>query len=322
MEPERPTLRDVLRARRVIRPYLPPTPLIRYPAIDRLVGAEVYVKHENCQPVGAFKVRGGVYLMSRLSENERRRGVIAASTGNHGQSVAYAAKLFDVPAIIGVPEEANPSKVESMRNLGAEVIFHGPDFDAAREHVEALAAERGYRYIHSGNEPDLLAGVGTIALEILEEQPEIETLIVPVGGGSGAAAAAIVAKSVDPAIRVIGVQAEGAPAAWRSWRDHAPRETARIDTFAEGLATRSTFSLPLGVLWELLDDFVLVSDDEMREAICIYLSGAHTLAEGAGAASLAAALKLTKQLADQRVALVLSGGNLSLNQLRGIVVEG
>ncbi|MHB8576683.1 MAG: threonine ammonia-lyase, partial [Dehalococcoidia bacterium] len=258
MELMRPTLRDVLRARAVIRHHLPPTPLIRYPAIDTLVGAEVYVKHENHQPVGAFKVRGGVYLMSRLSDDERRRGVIAASTGNHGQSVAYAANLFGVPAIIGVPEGANPSKVEAMRNFGAEVIFHGTDFDAAREHVEALAAERGYRYISSGNEPDLLAGVGTIALEILEEQPEIDTIIVPVGGGSGAGAAAIVAKAIDLSIRVIGVQAEGAPAAWLSWKQRRPMETPRVDTFAEGLATRSTFELPLGIMLDLLDDFLLV----------------------------------------------------------------
>ncbi|MBI2761506.1 MAG: threonine/serine dehydratase [Chloroflexi bacterium] len=313
---DRPTLRDVLRARRVIRQYLAPTPLNRYPALDALVGTEVWVKHENHQPVGAFKVRGGVYLMSRLSEEERRRGVIAASTGNHGQSVAYAAKLFGVPAIIGVPEGANPGKVESMRNLGAEVLFHGPDFDSARVYVEDLAAERGYRYIHSGNEPLLVAGVGTIALEILEEQPEIDTIIVPIGGGSGAAAASIVAKAVDPRIRVIGVQAEGAPAAWRSWKERRPVETESVATFAEGLATRTTFEYPSAIIWELLDDFVLVSEEEMRAAVRLYLTKAHTLAEGAGAAPLAAALCLRDQLAGRRVALVLSGGNLSPDQLR------
>jgi threonine dehydratase len=316
---EQPTLRDVLRARKVISRYLPRTPLIRYPAIDQLVGAEVHVKHENHQPVGAFKVRGGVYLMSRLSEEERARGVIAASTGNHGQSVAYAARLFGVPAIIGVPEGANPGKVESMRNLGAEVVFHGQDFDAARLYVEDLAAERGYRYIHSGDEPLLVAGVGTITLEILEDQPEIDTIIVPVGGGSGAAAAAIVAKSIDPAIRVIGVQSEGAPAAWRSWKERRPVETERVDTFAEGLATRTTFAFPRRIMWDALDDFILVSEEEIRHAVSLYLSKAHTLAEGAGAAPLAAALRLRDQLAGRRVALVLSGGNLSPDQLRWVL---
>ena len=319
---ERPTLRDVLRARRVIRQYLAPTPLIRYPAIDQLVGAEVYVKHENHQPIGAFKVRGGVYLMSQLSEDERRRGVIAASTGNHGQSVAYAAKVFGVPAIIGVPEGANPLKVESMRNLGAEVLFHGPDFDAAREYVEDLAAERGYRYIHSGDEPLLIAGVGTIALEILEEQPEIDTIIVPIGGGSGAAAACIVAKAIDPSIRVIGVQSEGAPAAWQSWKQRAAVETERVNTFAEGLATRTTFAFPRAIIWEMLDDFVLVSEEEIKEAVRLYLAKAHTLAEGAGASPLAAALRLKDELAGHRVAFVLSGGNLSVDQLRWILEIG
>jgi len=316
---DRPTLRDVLRARRVLRRYLSPSPLIRYPALDALVGAEIYVKHENYQPIGAFKVRGGIYLMSQLSDAERRRGVIAASTGNHGQSVAYAAQLFGVHAIVGVPEGANPGKVESMRNLGAEVLFHGADFDAAREHVEVLAAERGYRYINSGDEPLLIAGVGTLALEILEEAPEIDTIIVPVGGGSGASAAGIVAKTIDPSIRVIGVQAEGAPAAWRTWSERRPIETATVATFAEGLATRSTFAYPRAIMRELLDDFLLVSDTQLEEAIRLYLEKAHTLAEGAGAAPLAAALQLCDQLAGRRVALVLSGGNLSIDQLRGII---
>src|SRR3712207_1723504 len=179
-----PDFQDVLRAQRQIRPYLPRTPLHRYAALDELVGTSVYVKHENYQPVGAFKVRGGVNLISQLSPEERERGVIAASTGNHGQSVAYAAERFGVRAIVGVPEGANPLKVESMRRLGAEVIVHGADFDEAREHVERLAADAGYRYLLSGNEPDLIAGVGTIALEVLEEEPGIDTIIVPIGGRS------------------------------------------------------------------------------------------------------------------------------------------
>lgn len=319
---DRPTLRDVLRARTVINRHLTPTPLVRYPGIDQLVGAEVWVKHENVQPVGAFKVRGGVYLMSQLSEDERQRGVIAASTGNHGQSVAYAAKLFGVPAIIGMPEQANPVKVESMRNLGAEVLFHGPDYDAARVYVEDLAAERGYRYIHSGNEAHLIAGVGTITLEVLEEQPEIDTIIVPVGGGSGAAGAAIVAKAIDPAIRVIGVQSEGAPAAWRSWKERRLVETETLSTFAEGLATRTAFSFPQAIMQDLLDDFILVSEEEIAEAVRLYIAKAHTLAEGAGASPLAAALRLKDQLAGHKVALILSGGNLSPGQLRWVMGGG
>src|SRR5438477_552332 len=230
-----PTIADVLEANRRIAPYLRPTPLYRYAGLDALLGTEVFVKHENHQPVGAFKVRGGVNLISQLDNDERTRGVISASTGNHGQSIAYAAALFDVPATICVPENANPVKVGSMRGLGANVIFHGRDFDDAREHCERLAQEHGYRYIHSGNEPLLIAGVGTETLEILEEQPRVDTIVVPVGGGSGAAGACIVAKSLDPAIKVIGVQSEAAPAAYRSWQARELVDETRMETFAEGL---------------------------------------------------------------------------------------
>ncbi len=319
---QRPTLRDVLRAQSVIRRYLPPTPLINYPALDAATGLNLFLKHENHQPTGAFKVRGGVYLISRLPAEERQRGVSAASTGNHGRSVAYAARLFDAPATIGVPEGANPGKVAAMRNLGATVIEHGPDFSAARAHIEALSAERGWRYVHNANEPDILAGVGTIALEILSEQPDIQTLIVPVGGGSGAAAAAIVAKAVDPAIEVIAVSAEAAPANYLSWKERRPVETGPIATFAEGLATRDSSWFTRELMWELLDDFVAVSEDEMAAAVRMLIAEAHTLAEGAGAAPLAAALNLRERLAGRRIALVITGGNLSPAQLRAVLAEG
>src|SRR3954447_20717335 len=200
--PQAPTFADVLAARKRIAPYLRPTPLYPYGALSSLVGTEVWVKHENHQPVGAFKVRGGVNLLAQLSPEERQRGVIAASTGNHGQSVAYAARLFGARAIICVPEDANPVKVESMRSLGAEIIFHGRDFDEAREHCEEIAEEQGFRYIHSGDEPLLIAGIATHTLEILEERPDIEVIVVPVGGGSGAAGACLAAKAINPQVEV------------------------------------------------------------------------------------------------------------------------
>ena len=285
-----------------------------------MLGAEVHVKHENHQPVGAFKVRGGVNLVSRLSGEERERGVITASTGNHGQSIAFAARLFDMPATICVPEAANPVKVASMRGLGARLVFHGRDFDDAREHCEALAETEGYRYIHSGNEPLLIAGVATYTVEILEQEPEIEAIIVPIGGGSAAAGACIVAKAVDPAIRVIGVQSEAAPAAHRSWRLRELVED-RMETFAEGLATRTAFELPQRILWELLDDFVLVSDDQIRAAQARMIEITRNLVEAAGAAPLAAALQLRAQLAGKRVAVIVSGGNASLEQLLEVLAR-
>ncbi|RME82883.1 MAG: threonine dehydratase [Caldilineae bacterium] len=312
------TFTDVLLARQTIAPYLNPTPLYHYPSLSAMLGTDVWIKHENHQPIGAFKVRGGINLISHLPEEQRRAGVITASTGNHGQSIAYAARLFGVQAIIAVPEGANPAKVNSMRNLGAEVVFHGRDFDDAREWVEAEAQARGYRYVHSGNEPYLIAGVGTYTLEILEQRPDIDVIIVPVGGGSGAAGACIVAKTINPAIQVIGVQAEEAPAAYLSWKKGTAVE-ATMNTFAEGLATRTSFALPQSILRRYLDDFVLVSEDEMRQAIVILLAHTRNLAEGAGAAALAAALKLRHQLAGKRVAVILSGGNLSIDQLREIL---
>jgi len=314
MEWHVPTLADVLEARLQISPHLRPTPLYSYAGLSELLDAEVFVKHENHQPVGAFKVRGGVNLISQLSAEERERGVIAASTGNHGQSIAYAARLFGVPATICVPQQANPVKVASMRGLGAELVFHGRDYDDAREHCEQLAHERGYRYVHSGNEPLLIAGVGTETLEILEEQPATDVVIVPVGGGSGAAGACIVANAVNPTVRVIGVQSEAAPAAFRSWQERRLVKD-KMETFAEGLATRTAFELPQRILWELLDDFVLVSDDEIRAAQALMIESTRNLVEAAGAAPLAAALHLREQLTGKRVALILSGGNASRDQL-------
>lgn len=313
-----PTLLDVIKAKQTIARHLPRTPLFNYPALDQATGLELYVKHENYQPIGAFKVRGGINLISQLSDDEKTRGVITASTGNHGQSIAYAARMFQVPATIVVPEGANPVKVNAMQALGANIIFHGPDFDAAREYCEALAEERQLRYVHSGNEPLLIAGVGTITLEILEDVPEIDVILVPIGGGSGAAGASIVAKTINPKLRVIGVQAEKAPAAYRSWKQHAMVED-KSETFAEGLATRTAFAMPQKILWELLDDFVLVSEDAMRAAIILYLQKAKTLAEPAGAAPLTAALALKDELRGKKVALVLSGGNVTPEQLKNIL---
>jgi len=312
-----PDMADVLAARQRIAPYLRPTPLYSYPTLDALTGAQVWVKHENHQPVGAFKVRGGVNLVSQLTPDERRRGVIAASTGNHGQSVAYAGDLFGVRAIVCMPERANPVKVESMQALGAEVVFFGRDFDEAREHCEQLAAEHGYRYIHSGNEPLFVAGVATYALEILETRPDLEVIVVPVGGGSGAAGTCVVAKTIRPSIEVIGVQSEAAPAAYRSWRARALVEDVN-STFAEGLATRTAFELPQQILQESLDDFVLVSEDALKAATRLMIEKTRNLVEPAGAAALAAVLAAPERFAGRKVAIVCSGGNISPAQLAGL----
>jgi threonine dehydratase len=320
VEQQIPTLADVHAARRRIAPHLQPTPLYGHGALSELVGTEIFVKHENHLPTGAFKVRGGVNLVSQLTEDERQHGVIAASTGNHGQSVAFAAARFGVRAIVCVPEKTNPVKLAAMERLGAELVIHGRDFDDAREHCEALARAHGYRYIHSGNEPHLIAGVGTATLELLETRPDIDAMIVPVGGGSGAAGACVAGKAIRPELEVIGVQSSAAPAAYRSWRARELRED-RMETRAEGLATRVAFELPQRILWDRLDDFVLVDEDELERAVVLMIEGTRNLVEPAGAAPLAAALRLRDSLVGKKVALVLSGGNISPAQLREILAR-
>jgi len=313
-----PTFADVLQARQVVYRYLNRTPLHHYPGLSELVGAEVRLKHENHHALGAFKVRGGVNLMEQLTAEERRKGVITASTGNHGQSIAYAARLFDTKAVIVLPENSNPSKVASMLSLGAELVHHGKTFDESRDHCAKLAREYGYRCVHPANEQLLIAGVATCTLEILEEFPQVDCIFVPLGGGSGAAGACIVAKTLNPAIKVIAVQSQEAPAAYRSWKEQRLVEE-EISTFAEGLATGSAYELTQRILWDLLDDFILVSDLEIKESVVHLIEKAHTLAEGAGAAALAGTIKMRDQLEGKRVVAVLSGGNISVPQLKEVL---
>jgi threonine dehydratase len=314
-----PTLHDVIGARPHVYRYLKPTPLYRYAGLSELIGANVWIKHENHQPVGAFKVRGGVNLVAHLNASERESGLFTASTGNHGQSIAFAARAQGLHATIAVPDGANAGKVAAMRGLGAEVVFHGPDFDSARVWIEGVAREKGGRFV-GATEELLLHGVGTYALEIVEELPEVDAIIVPVGAGSGACATAIVAKSVNPAIQVIGVQSAQAPAMQLSWAS-GKLVSAGMNTIAEGLATRVPFENTQRIMRRYLDDFVLVEDAAIEDAILLLLEHTHNLAEGAGAASLAAAFKLKQRLAGKNVVLVMSGGNLSMEQLRRLLAR-
>ncbi len=316
MQLRRPNLGDILNASRRISPYITRTPLHRYPTLERLLGAsQVHVKHENYQKVGSFKVRGGLNLISQLPQEERDMGVISASTGNHGQSIAYAAREFGVSATIVVPEGANPGKVQAMQDLSATVVFHGRTFDDARDHVERISREEGMRYIHSANEPALIEGVGTYALEIMEDLPDVDTIFVSIGAGSGACGTCIAAKGVNPAVQVVGVQAKAAQAAYLSWKSGL-MESAPMGTRAEGLATALGFEYTVGIMRDLLDDFVLVSEEELDQAVALHLELTHDLAEHAGAAALAGALKCKDQLEGSNVALVLSGGNISMAHLR------
>lgn len=314
---EPPNIQDVIDAKRRIAPYMHRTPLRHYPALARLIGpgTELWVKHENHQVLGSFKPRGGINLVSQLGPDELSRGLIAASTGNHGQSVAFAGKTFGAEVTVVVPNGANPGKVQSMEDLGATVMHHADMFDESHDFSIKMAADRGARHVHSANEPDLIAGVGTYALEIYEDLSDIDVLIVPVGAGSGCSGAAIVTDAVSPNTEVIAVQAEAAPSVFRSWGSDSLEE-APMETAAEGLATAHSYELPVGILREHINTFALVSEEEIRTAIVHYLEHARSLVEGAGVVSLAAAIKLRERLAGKRVVVVASGGNLSMAHLR------
>ena len=309
-----PTIRDVYQARRTISPYFQRTPLHYSMGLSEVLNAEVYIKHEEHLPLGAFKSRGGINLLANITSEERQRGLITASTGNHGQSLASAGREFGVRVLIGLPENANPVKVAGMRSLGAELIFHGETFDDARDYCERLAREEGYRYVHAVNEPLLIAGVGTASLEIIEDLPDVEVMMLPLGGGSGIAGACIVAKSIDPSIQVYAVQSDAAPAAYLSWKQGEIVE-APMETFAEGVATKSGYELPQRIMADLLDDFLLVSDDDIRRAIGLLVEKAHTLAEPAGATALAGAVKHADRLKGKKVSITVSGANITAGRL-------
>ncbi len=309
-----PTIREVYQARRTIAPYFQRTALHYSLGLSELLNAEVYIKHEEHLPLGAFKSRGGINLLANLTPDEKQQGLITSSTGNHGQSIASAGREFGVRVVIVLPENANPVKVAAMRSLGAELIFHGETFDDAREHCERLALEEGYRYVHAVNEPLLIAGVGTAALEIIEDLPDVDILLLPLGGGSGISGACIVAKAIDPSIQVYAVQSEAAPAAYLSWKQGHIVD-APTETFAEGIATKSGYELPQRIMADMLDDFLMVSDDDIRRAIGLLVEKAHTLAEPAGATALAGAVKHAELLRGKKVSITVSGANITAERL-------
>jgi threonine dehydratase len=315
-----PTFEDIVAAREFIAPYLPKTPLIRIRAISEMLACDYYAKLENVQPTSAFKVRGGVNLVGTASDEERSRGLVSASTGNHGQSIAYAGRLFGTKVTIYAPaQNINESKMQAIRELGAEVRFHGRDFDEARQECERVATKEGLRYVHSANEPGLIAGVGTIGLEIFEDLSDVDVIIAPAGGGSCASGNCIVANALNPNVRVIAVQSEAAPAMWHAWRNRTLEPYPTMNTEHEGLATRVPFEMTNRILWELLSDFVLVTDTAINDAIKLLARHAKQLAEGAGAASLAAALKLSDSLRGKKVVGIVSGGNLPLERFAALM---
>ncbi len=315
-----PTLNDVQAARERVYRVVRPMPLMPHPLLTAETGLDIRVKHENHNPTGAFKVRGGMNLIASLT-GDGRRSVITATTGNHGQSIALACRREDVPCTIVVPSGNNPEKNAAMRALGATLIEFGRDFDEAREKAEQLQHERALRYVHSANEPLLIAGVGTYALEIFEEQPDTDVALVPIGGGSGASGCCIVRTGLKRRARIIGVQAARADAFSRSWHSGHRAVGVTADTLAEGIATRVTFDLTFAILKEQLDAIVTLTERELADGVRLALRTTHNLAEGAGAAPLAAAVKLGADLAGKKVVCVMSGGNIDVRALTRVLAS-
>lgn len=317
------TFEDVLAARQRLRAWLVPTALRRYPLLDAAVGhgLRVWVKHENHQPTGAFKVRNALAALSALDPAQRRRGVIAATRGNHGLGLAWAGSLLNVPVTVCVPVGNNPDKNAAVRALGAELIEEGQDYDEAVQVAERLRQARGLHVVHSTNDAQVVAGAATLALEVLEERPELRTLVLATGGGSQAVGALVVARALRPDLAVYAVQAAGASVLHDSW--HAGRALAgtRASTLADGLATRSVYALTFEALRAGLAGFVTVPDAAIAEAMRLLIEHTHNLTEGAGAAGLAGLLALRERLPGPDVGIVLSGGNVDSATLRRVLAR-
>jgi threonine dehydratase len=314
-----PTFSDVFVATQTVHKYLKPTPLYHSRQLSRLLNCEAYLKLENLQPTRAFKIRGGLWYMSRMKDSLGKNGVVTASSGNHAQSIAYAGSLFGIRVRVVMPEGVPAVKIQATKDLGAEVILHGAHFEEAKEYAETLAGNEGTRFVHSIDEPILYEGVGSMHLEVIQELPDVQVVINPIGGGSGAASGVIVYKSLKPEIQLIGVQAEGAPVFYESWKKGSVVPPTQVNTKAEGLATSRAYELPLSILQKGLDDIVLLSDEELYGGVRTIFETTRQVAELSGGASTAAAMKIKDRIQGKKVVLIVTGGNISSEMFREII---
>ncbi len=310
------TLADVKRARKVISPILQPTPLVSHPLLSERLGTETFVKLENVQKIGAFKIRGAINLLASMDQKTQRQGIVTATRGNYGAALAEACAMYDVSCTVFVPEGNSPDKNAAVVALGGEIVVKGHDFDAAWDASVRHARRSGAISIHPAKRPELVAGQGTVALEMLQQcEGGLDILFVPVGGGSLAAGVTTVVKALSPDTRVVAVQAENAPAFHHAWHSKEYSPMIANETIADGLATRVPVRYTLSMMQDL-DDFVLVTEEDICAAIRCYAQTLHQMSEGAGAAPLAAALNMKDELAGQRVGLILTGGNIDRASLQ------
>jgi threonine dehydratase len=319
MQQSMTTLADIENARRIIAGQVLRTPMLPAPKLSELTGAQVFVKYENLQVTNSFKERGALVKLASLSAGERARGVIAMSAGNHAQAVAYHAARLAIPATIVMPETTPYVKVAATRAYGAEVVLDGEGISEAQARATALAEERNLVWVHPFDDPFVIAGQGTIALEMLEEASDLDVLVIPIGGGGLIAGNAIAARGIKPAIEVIGAEAALYPSMWNAL--NGGTRPCGGPTLAEGIAVKSAGALTLPVCRALVSGIVLVAEDHLERAVNAYLTLQKTMAEGAGAAGLAALLAEPARFRGRKVGLVLCGGNIDPRILASIMVR-
>jgi len=321
MKEEVVSFRSILEARRKIRNLVTKTPTYLSNVFSQRTGAEVYLKLECFQPVGVFKIRGAVNKICSLSPSELERGLVTASSGNHGLAVAYAAKIYGAKAVVVVPENAVKEKVEAIESYGADIVKYGKDYDEAYSKALEIQKEAGTTFVHPFEDPFVVAGQGTVGLELLEDVPDLNAIIVPVGGGGLISGISIAAKTLNPKLRIVGVQSEGAPAVYRSWRAGKIVEVDSVNTVADGLAARKPLDLTFRIIKRYVDTVLLVSEEEIGEAVLALLHNAHILAEPSGAASLAALLFKYHPKPEEKLAVIISGANISINYLASLLKQ-
>jgi threonine dehydratase len=314
------TLADVQKASRAISDSVVRTPFTKSVTLSKMAGCNLFIKFENLQFTASFKERGALNKLLSLTEAQRKAGVIANSAGNHAQGVAYHAQRLGIPAVIVMPCNTPFVKVSQTRQFGARVELYGEKFDDTAEFTLNLAREKGYTFIHPFNDPDVIAGQGTIGLEMLEDVPDLDILLIPVGGGGLISGIAVVAKALNPKIKVIGVQAERFPSLYRALRGED--YTARGNSLAEGIAVKTIGDETLKICRRLVDDVLLVSEDALEQAVSLYLNIEKTVAEGAGAAGLAAVLSYPEKFKGKKVGTVISGGNIDPRLLASLLMRG
>jgi threonine dehydratase len=315
-------LQNVQKAHEELKKYFPSSPLLYNPWMSEIYGCEIYLKLENMQPIGSFKIRGATYKISQLTPRERKAGVIAASAGNHAQGVAWGSQKLGVDALIVMPKAAPLVKIKNTESLGAKVVLEGDDYQEAYLHAKKLAKKTGRTFVHAFNDPVVIAGQGTLGLELLEQLPDLDYVVCSIGGGGLMSGVATVMQSLRPKVKLIGAQASGCTAMLQSIKKGRPITLEKSDTFADGIAVTATKKLPFGILKKSLHKILEADDEAIAAAILTLLEKAKVVSEGAAAVSVAVLDQIKKEIKGKKVVIVVCGGNIDVNVLNRVIDRG